>query len=274
MRWRAWARRAAKIGLALFAVAAIGLWYGFESGWVVYSSAAKTYDLCGGRVLRTFDSFWTEIERRQLDERESYTVYARQGAAEDRKRVALKRCSSRADGDLQCLVHEADEAEGLRQGDSYRVARHAIDNWAYSRGSKIHWGCDPSAGYLQSRLSPCVRAAQESFAEFQWAATRDEMVPTDHWVDVQLEPRDQANGMARPMEARLNHCERLADGSFACRVDSAPPEAGIANGARLVVEQERVQKWSYRLGDRFGMGCDAAARDQQVRLPLLSTGED
>ena len=188
--------------------------------------------------------------------------------------MALRHCSRQADGDLQCRVQKADGIEGLRQGDSYRVARHAIDNWAYARGFKIHWGCDPSRGYLQSVLNPCVRAAQESFAEFQWAATRDEMKPTDHWVDLQLEPRNPANGMAPPMEARLNRCERLADGAFACRVDSAPPEAGIANGARLVVEQDRVQKWSYRLGDRFAMGCDAAARDQQGRLPLLSRGQD
>ena len=269
MRRRPWLRTAALIGLGLLAVAAIGIWRGFETGWIIYTGGTGPFDLCGGRVQRTFDSFWAQIERRRLDEREDYTIYADHG--DDRKQVGLKRCSARADGDLQCEVHSADDIEGLREGDSYRLARSSVSDWTYIRGSKFHRGCDPTRTFMRSLHNACVRSAREDFSEFQWAATRDEMDPTDHWVDVQLEPLNEEDYLEPPMEARLNRCARLRDGAFACRVDSAPPEARIENDARLTVDVHRVMNWSYKVGDRFGHACDGAEPERPLRLTISET---
>ena len=267
MRWRPWLRLTAQIGLGVFAVATVAIWWGFETGWIINTRATGSFDLCGGRVQRTFDRFWTQIEQRQLDEREAYTIYARHGTDVSRKPVALKQCRSLADGDLQCEVHEADEIDGLRPGDRYRLARVSVEDWSYRRGVKFHRGCDPTRSMMGSFHNPCVRAARDNFSEFQWAATRDEMSPTDHWVDVQLETPEDVDLLDRPMEARLNRCERLKDGAFACRVDSAPPEAGLENDSRFVVQEHLVEDWSYRLGDQVGFACDGV----EAERPLQST---
>ena len=276
MRLPAWWKRAAQVGLGVFVVAALGLWQAFESGWIVHESAVGRVDLCGGRVQRTFDSFWERVSQQPLDSREAYTIYADhgEGLGKDRKTVALKHCRDLSDGDLDCRVHEADEVDDVAEGESYRLRRASIANWSYLRGTKSHMGCEILRKMMPALHNPCETASRKNFSEFQWAATRDAMDPLDHWVDVRLAPLAGEEPWADPMEARLNRCERLGDGSFACRIDSAPPEAGLENDAHYVVEDHQVLAWRYQLGERSVGSCDGVEPDVRWRLPLALPNED
>jgi hypothetical protein len=237
-------RRAVIAMAVLSIIGSVLIWRGTWGDQDSVANSTRRLSFCKGRVAAKFDAFWTNLSGRELDKREAYRISAIQPEQPKGGLISLSSCSRMPSGGrLQCIVASANPEAGLRKGDSYLLERKFIANWTYARGLKLHHGCDLSRalGFSLARQR-CERAARDRFPDFEWAIAAKKIGPQDHWIDIDIENTEQKaiDGDDRgrwkwPMEARLNRCQRNSKWQLVCRIDSAPPEAGLRNDDTMIV---------------------------------------
>ena len=239
-----------------FAAGAVWTWRAFEIGYIIAPWNKPKPVFCDGRVAKEFPKFWANIASRKLLPAEGYSISVSLAPDHEKLSVALRNCKPGPGKHLTCKIDKDVPKSALKKGQDYRLDPADVVNWTYHRNFKFYHGCNILKLFTTNLAAyRCERAARQKFVDFAYAVETRNVDPQEHWVDIELQPVRSGRDWER-LEARLHRCQRRGDGKFACKVESAPPETGIAIDDWRVVEAEQVLGWMYTIDKRRIKPCD------------------